>query len=171
MIKHFSIAFASFCALLLTSCGYHIGSTMHPQIKSIAIADVKNDTKELLLSSVLRGKIAEQIQTDGSLKLTSPGKADCILYCRIVRISTSDGLETSVDGGMTYRPTEFTAVIEAEFTVLIPGQAEPLIPMRTVSGTSIFRYEADPAIGRQNGIRQACFQLSRKIVQYTTEAW
>jgi len=29
--------------LFCTSCGYHMGSVMHPQIQTIAIAEVKNE--------------------------------------------------------------------------------------------------------------------------------
>ena len=29
---------------LLSSCGYQLGNMMHPQIKTVAIADVKNES-------------------------------------------------------------------------------------------------------------------------------
>ena len=66
----FSLFSLVMTCFLTTSCGYQVGSMMHPQIQSIAVADVKNDTKEPYVSSVMRGNLAEQFQVDGSLKLT-----------------------------------------------------------------------------------------------------
>ena len=58
----FSLLSLVLTCFLTTSCGYQVGSMMHPQIQSIAVADVKNDTKEPYVSSVMRGNLAEQFQ-------------------------------------------------------------------------------------------------------------
>jgi len=34
-----------------------------------------------------------------------------------------------------------------------------------------YQYNADPNVGKYYGMRQAAYDLSRLIVQYTTEAW
>lgn len=169
--KPFFLLLAVSSLLFATSCGYHVGSMMHPQIKTIAIADVKNETKEPNLSAVVRGNLAEQFQTDGSLKLTTLGKADCIVYCRILKVENVAIRYDSYDDDQTFRPAEFAIGITAEFQVLIPGRGDPLIPMRQVHGQANYQYNADPAVGRLNGAKQASYNLARKIVQYTTEAW
>ncbi len=69
--------------LSTSSCGYRVGSLMHPQIKTVAIADVKNETTEVLASAIMRKLLAERFQFDNSLKIVSLDKADCIVYCRI----------------------------------------------------------------------------------------
>ena len=63
-----------FCA----GCGYKFGSTMHPQITSVAVAPVTNETLSYNASAVLRQKLTELFTTDGSLKLKSIGNADTI---------------------------------------------------------------------------------------------
>lgn len=155
----------------LTSCGYHMGSMMHPQIKSIAIAEVRNDTKEPLLTPVLRNQLAGRFQFDNSLVLKSKATADCILYCRVLKVSTVSIREDSADGEETYRPSEFEIKIEAEFSVLIPGKSKPLIPGRKVSASAKYQYNADPNEGKYYGMRQCAYNLANKIVEYTTEAW
>ena len=54
--------FAVMCGFLLlaTGCGYHIGvrGMMHPQIKSVAIAPVQNNTLEPLAADHLRMQLA-----------------------------------------------------------------------------------------------------------------
>ena len=67
-------------ALLLPGCGYHLGSIAHPQIKTVAVADVKNETYEVMAATLLRNILTERFQFDNSLKLTSMDKADCIVY-------------------------------------------------------------------------------------------
>ena len=159
-------------ALFSTSCGYHMGSMMHPQIQTIAIADIRNDSREPLLTAFMRQQLAEQIMVDGSLKLVSKEKADCILYCHIANVQSRTVREDSDDGKQeTYRPSEINVTVNGEFTVLIPGRSEPLIPKRKISGNSNYQYESDPQITRISGLKQACYNFARMAVQYTTEAW
>ena len=58
-----------FSLLLLTSCGYHIGSIAHPQIKTIAIAPVKNETYIPNAAEYMRQALSESFQKDGSWKV------------------------------------------------------------------------------------------------------
>ena len=158
-------------SLFLCGCGYRMGSMMHPQIKTIAISEIRNDTREPLLTEVLRNQLAEAFQFDNSLSLKQKDEADCILYCRVKSVETRTIRENSTDNDRTYRPSEFQVTINAEFLVKIPGKSEPLIPLRDVSGSVNYQYNADPNVGKYYGLRQAAFNLSRRIVQYTTEAW
>ena len=160
------------CVLLLSSCGYyHLGSMMHPQIKTIAISAIRNDTREPLLTELARAQIAARFQSDNSHKLVSKEEADCILYVRLVRV---DNLMSRYNPGYEedeYRPAEFYLRLTAEMEVLIPGRSEPLISKRTVSAGANYQYNVDPQVGKYYGMRQACFDLGSQIVEYTTEAW
>ena len=169
----FAVCILAFCCVSFTaSCGYyHMGSMMHPQIKTIAISTIRNDTKEPLLTELARTQIAARFQSDNSLKLVSKEEADCILYVRLVNVTSSmlrynPGYEED-----EYRPAEFRVSLSAEMEVLIPGRSEPLIKKRSVSGSSNYQYNVDPQVGRYYGLRQACYDLGGQIVEYTTEAW
>ena len=160
------------CALSGVSCGYyHMGSMMHPQIKTIAISTIRNDTKEPLLTELARTQIAARFQSDNSLKLVSKEDADCILYVRLVDVATSVSRYNPGYEEDEYRPAEFHLTLNAEMEVLIPGRSEPLIRKRTVSGSANYQYNVDPQVGKYYGMRLACFDLGGEIVQYTTEAW
>ncbi len=153
-------------------CGvYHMGSIMHPQIKSIAVAPVKNNTLEPYVSAELRNMLCEQYMVDGSLKLKTLGTADCIIYSRVTEITTIATQEDSVKGDDNYVPAEWEVTIKATFTVLLPGKKKPLIPEREVSGSALYQVIDDIAITRTRGIKMACYRLAEKMVQYTTEAW
>ncbi|MBO5761963.1 MAG: hypothetical protein J6S53_10535 [Lentisphaeria bacterium] len=155
--------------LFCTSCGYRMGSMMHPQIKSIAIAPVKNSSREVLASVVMRKLLAERFMFDGSLKLTTMDKADCIVYCQINSVSQRAVAWDEDDE--EDRPSEFNLTVNGEFTVLLPGKTVPLVKKRSVSGSCTYQFLTDPAVGKESGLTQACLQMANMIVQYTTEAW
>ena len=88
MKRHLAALLMSAAALsLLCGCGYRIGTMGHPQIHTIAIAPVKNDTTVYNLAWILRNVLVEQFMLDGTLKAVDEKKADCILYARIVSSS------------------------------------------------------------------------------------
>ena len=155
----------------LPGCGYHVGNISHPQIKTVAIADVKNETYEVLASALLRTILAERFQFDNSLKLTSLDKADCIVYTRITNVSNSSiswRYNSKIDD---YRANEYQLSVTVEFLVRMPGRAKPLVPTSTTSGSSKYLFSHDPAIGRISALKQALLRVSNNIVAATTEAW
>jgi len=170
-----TLAFGAVSLILLfaSGCGYRIGarSLMHPQIKSIAVAEVKNNTLEALAASIMRQQLAERFQFDGALKLKNLGQADCVLYGKITKVSSITIREDSTDNYLTYRPAEFRLFVTLEFNVIIPGRGEPLVPARSVTGYADYQILADPAVSRLNALKQACYNAAKLAVEYTTEAW
>ena len=158
-------------ALLIPGCGYHLGSISHPQIKTVAIADVKNETYEVLAATLLRNVLAERFQFDNSLKLTSMDKADCIVYARVMNVSNSSVVWRYNRKDEDYRAHEYRISVNVEYIVRIPGRAEPLVPKSSVSGSSLYLFSHDPAIGRVSALKQALLRISDQIVSSTTEAW
>jgi hypothetical protein len=152
-------------------CGYHVGSMMHPQVKSIAIAPVKNETLEPLATQYMRKQLAQQFQRDGSLTLKSLETADCILYGRILKVVTNETAEDSYDQDMTYRSAQWGLTIEFEYVVMIPGRKDPLVNRRIVKGTASYDVTNDHNIGRRVGLDQAAMEAARQAVIYTTEGW
>ncbi len=155
----------------LQGCGYHVGSISHPQIKTVAIADVKNETYEVLASALLRSILAERFQFDNSLKLTSLEKADCIVYTRILNVSNNSiswRYNSKIDD---YRANEYQLTVTVEYLVRMPGRAKPLVQVSTTRGTSLYLFSHDPAIGRVSALKQALLRVSNNIVAATTEAW
>ena len=145
----------------------------HPQIKTIAIAPVKNDTTLYNMAWILRNVLIEQFMLDGTLKVVSEKEADCILYARI----TQSGVSEVTTGrrydrrNTTFEPDEWKITVQAEYSVIIPGQKTPLIPLRKVSGSANFQAPGDVDAARRRGASQACRDAAVEIVEFTTEAW
>ena len=154
----------------LCGCGYRIGSLMHPQIESIAIAPVTNETVAYNLAPQVRGLLCETFQQDGSLQLRRESNADCILYARITSIKFSSSTWSSTYDDDNYVPTEWRVNVTIEYTVVIPGELKPLAKGKQ-TGSATFMTGADMETGRTNGIRLAAFDAAKKIVHRVTEAW
>ncbi len=170
-MKTFFTVIFTLSLLVFSGCGYHMGSIAHPQLSSIAIAPVKNETTVYNAASEMRMELCEMFMVDGSLTLTDMNKSDCILYARILDVSYIEVSEDSYDDDIIYRPTEWRVDIKVEFTVSIPGRREPLVPATTVSGSSLFQVQADMETNRHQATLQACADAARRVVSLTTEAW
>jgi hypothetical protein len=157
--------------LIVSGCGYHMGSVMHPQVQTIAIAPIKNETLEEFATPCMRQALAEQFQIDNSLKLKTVEEADCVMYGRITKIQTTGIGFDSTNNEQTYTPAEFALEITFEFTVIIPGRSKFLINTREVTGFAAYQVNADNEIARRRGIQMACRAAAEKAVVYTVEAW
>ena len=168
------IVFLTFCVLLTAAgCGYHIGvrDMMHPQIKSIAIAPVQNNTIEPLAADVLRMQLAGEFQRDGALKLKRTSNADCIIYAVINSVQNRLIDEASYDGGKIYEPDQFRLQVHVSFKVVIPGSGNALVNNGTAVGSAVYEILADPATARATALKYACYHAAQSIVEQTTEAW
>ncbi|OGV44298.1 MAG: hypothetical protein A2X48_08360 [Lentisphaerae bacterium GWF2_49_21] len=157
--------------LLIAGCGYQLGSVMHPQIKTIAIAPIKNETIEMMATQFMRQSLAEQFELDNSLKVKGLEEADCVLYGKIVSVKTTSIGYDSHNDDQTYTPAEFSLEVKFEFVVIIPGRAKPLVNNRQVIGRASYQVAMDNDIARRRGIQQACREAAEQIVIDTVEAW
>ena len=165
-----------FLVLVCSGCGYHVGSMMHPQVKSIGVAPVVNDTAFFNSASVLRSMLSETFMTDGSLKLKDVTKADCVIYARVTGIKFSEiSISDSTDKRSTYTadftPNQWQVTVDVQYSVEIPGRAKSLISLRKASGSAKFENGVDMQTAREGGVRQALFQAARNITAQVTEAW
>lgn len=171
IFKYLYIGLMTTIILLTGGCGYHMGSLMHPQVKTIAVAPVTNETLAYNAAAQMRGMLTEQFMVDGSLQVKDEKTADCILYAIINKAEFTEVTDASYDNNVVFRPAEWRVNLDVEFTVIIPGRKEPLVAKRTVTGTTIFQVQADMDTNRRRAILMACRDAAQKVVDYTTEAW
>ncbi len=166
-LKLFAVTAA---VMACTSC-YNIGYLGHPQIRTIAIAPVSNQTTAYNAAADLRNLLNEQFMIDGTYKVKSQSEADCIVYADIIDFTTTKVADTTDDDEVIYRVIEWQATVTVEFTVIIPGRKEPLIKPRKVTGSILFQSSGDMETSRRNGQKMASRKAAQDIVTYTTEAW
>jgi hypothetical protein len=154
----------------ISGCGYRIGGMGHPQLKSVAIAPVINDTLAYNAAANMRGQLAERFQVDGTMKLTGMSQADCIVYARITNIKLWE-IDSSSSNDDDFLPNQWGVSLTVEFSVVIPGQAKPLIDKRKATGSAEFMSGPDIEISRNYAIKQACYSAAKDLVSQVTEAW
>ncbi|MBS1370975.1 MAG: hypothetical protein HPZ91_13565 [Lentisphaeria bacterium] len=175
MKRYIGLAVAVLFTVFSGGCGYRIGSVMHPQIKTVAVAPVQNETVEYNLTAQVRNLLCERFMTDGSLKLVDEKVADCIVYARIIdvkfaEVSWAKKSRTDNDNDI-FLPNEWRVTLTIEYSVIIPGRVQPLISARKVSGTANFQTGPDQMIGRMNGVGQAAYDAAKQVVSSFTEGW
>lgn len=97
---------------------------MHPQIKTVAVAPVQNETVEYNLTAQVRNLLCERFMVDGSLKLVDEKEADCIVYARVtdVRFAEVSWAKNDKDRDDIFLPNEWSVTLTIEYSVIIPGR-------------------------------------------------
>jgi len=157
---------------LAGGCSYHMGSIMHPQVKTIGIAPVVNETTSYNVSAQVRGLLSEAFMVDGSLKVVDQSTADCIIYARATNVTYSEsGWAVAQENRDFNIPNQWTVKVTIEYTVIIPGRAEPLLSKRSTSASADFETGPDMETGRTYGLRQAVYRACKNVVVGVTEGW
>ena len=168
-MKRMFSALAAFLAVAFSGCGYSIGPIGHPQLKTIAVAPVVNETLSYNAAAQMRNLLCECFTKDGTMKLVSLPKADCILYAKVTKVTIKESKWSSNDD--KFQPNEFNCSVSVSYSVILPGRGKPLISQRSASGSSLFSTGPDLEASRINGMRQAMYEASKTIVADITEAW
>lgn len=161
-------------AICLTGCGYRIGFVGHPQISSVAVAPVTNETLIFNAAGELRALLCERVMTDGSYKLGREADADAIIHARVLRADFSEisweSDRDDEDNG-DYFPDYYRVQVEVEYSLILPGRVKPLVGPAKVKGIAMFDRAVDLENARLKGVKQALWDASKKIVDACAEAW
>ncbi|MBE6402262.1 MAG: hypothetical protein IKD10_10460 [Lentisphaeria bacterium] len=171
MFRFFSIlSCALFLAAATAGCGYKIGFIKHPQLDSIAVAPVINETEIYNAASDMRMMMSEAIMQDGTYKLSDLRRADAILYITVQNIAFGEAVRATVENEVEYRPDEWRALMIVTYKLIVPGQGKPLLSGRK-EGHIRFQAGADVESGRLRAVRQVSYVTAQKIIQSITEGW
>lgn len=168
MKKNVIFCIISAAAILLSGCGYSFGQIGHPQLKTVAVAPVINDTLSFNAAAQMRNLLSETFTTDGTMKLVPEHKADCIVYARITDVKISAINWSDSDD---FQANEWQCSVNVTYSVILPGRGKPLISNASTSGTADFMTGPDMEGSRINGMRQAMYEAAKNIVSGITEAW
>ncbi|HBM15918.1 MAG TPA: hypothetical protein DD381_06200 [Lentisphaeria bacterium] len=171
MFKLVKLFLFSSVIIIISSCGYHSGSIAHPQIRTIAFSPVINETYLPLGSAYMRQSLSEAFQRDGSWKVVSIEKADCIMYSRIVNVVIAAPDITIPQNSINYFTTQFGITVYFEFTIIIPGRPQPLVPTTQVSGQVQYQVPVDYYVSQEVAFQQACYEAALNAASTSTESW
>ena len=171
MKKIFLLITFAVSATLLSSCGYTLGANGNPQIKTIAIAPIKNETYEVNISSQMKNALVDRFSFDGTYKIGNMSDADAVLYGKVTNIDITAANILTAPGQVTTVTKTFGATITFEFILIVPGRAQPVVPDTSISGTAQFQVPVDLFPAKSQGFEQACRDAAEQTVWACAEAW
>jgi outer membrane lipopolysaccharide assembly protein LptE/RlpB len=155
--------------LLQTGCqNYQLGSQLPPDIKSVYVPTVRNQTDEPLLENEVTQAILNELQRDGSLSIESEETADAILY---VNITSYEIKALSFDNENRARPDEYRLILGASVEMVRSSNGQILSRNGSLRGREDFPLSGDLTTAKRNGLPGAADDLARFVVSAITEAW
>lgn len=174
-MKFYSFVFALLLMCLVSGCGYRIGLEGHPQISTLAVAPVTNETLLFNAAGTLRALLCERVMTDGTYKLKNESEADGIIHARVVSAQFSEiswsSDDDDRDDSRKYFPEYYRVTVNVQYSVILPGRVKPLIGPATIQGSAMFDRTVDLENARRSGVKQALWDATKKIIDSCAEAW
>ena len=165
--------------VVLAGCaGYHMGSLMHPQIRTVAVGSFENTLDEPRLGARFRDMLIAALMTDGSVRVTTPDKADAVIdgrvlsykYGRAARAKVRSEKDRASDRD-AYQTTVYRAKVVVSWNLRVPGHAAPLRENQRVVGTAEFPRMPDMRQAHLTGLEAALRDAAIKTAASITEAW
>lgn len=174
-MKHlFTCTAISLLLMLISGCAsYKLGSLGHPQLETVAVGEIRNDSREPYAATYLKQKLPAEFMNDGSLKVVSSSSADATVHARIVNTTLygKGGSEIEEGEEQVFRSTIFGLRVDVAYQVTRRGRDTPLLTERTISAEATFTEELDQTVARRLALEAALSEAAARIVQGVTEAW
>jgi len=156
------------CLGLTPGCvGYRFGSTLPPGINSVHVPTFHNRTNEPLLETQTTGATKQELQKEGSLRVTGKSNADAVLEVTLTRFIL-EPLRYERDRAKT--TDEYRMRIRAEliFKRLRDGH---VLSKRTVEGEATFDPAGSLTSAKRAALPVAARDLAHDIVESVVEYW
>jgi Lipopolysaccharide-assembly len=156
------------CALTVGCAGYHVGPVSNPGYRSVAVPMFKNKTLVPQLEAQITNGIIKRLQTDGTLQVESPGKADVILVGEILHYRREE-LRSSRDD--SNQPREYRIIIEARVEAHHRATGEVVIKPTVVTGEAATFVGSDLQTAEYQVLPLIADDLSKRVVTLLVERW
>jgi len=159
------------CAMHQCGCssmGYKLGSMLPPEIQTVFVPTVENESTQPLIEAATTQAIIQEFQRDGSLEVASEQNADSILRVvitdyRIVPIAFERDRATATE--------EYRIFITASFVATRTDDGSVLAESTWVQGDATTELIGDLTAAKEEGLPVAARDLARGIVATIVEYW
>lgn len=164
----FPSALCIIIGLLLTSCSsYRLGSTLPPNLKTIAVPVFDNQANYPQLEIESTTATIQEFQRDGTLKVVERQNADLILEVKLVRYGL---MPLRYAHASSVSATEYRVLIQAEIK-LTQRNGNVMFDQMKVRGESTFQFAGDIATAQRQALPQTARDLAHRIVEQVVEVW
>lgn len=155
--------YASFALLLLLGCcGYSVRALLPPNLKTVSVQPVENQTSRPGLDVQLTDLLIQGFTRDGSLRIADLEHADVVLNCKV---NGYEKLPQAYDANQAIATWRVT--LQAQADAQDRAKAQPLwsgsVPV-TVNYDAVTETE-------EQGVSRALDRLSAELIRRTLIAW
>ena len=176
MLRNLKLVLTSLLlAATFSACGYHHESLAHPQIRSVAIGAIDNDSEDPRLGILMNEALKEAVMHDGSFRLVTVDEADVIITGHFAEIK-QQGVgfhrgDTSTDkaSAKTYRNDSYRSNLNFDYK--LQTRKDLLIKQTSRSESADFVESLDFQSDRREALKVACRRLAGKVVISLSEGW
>jgi outer membrane lipopolysaccharide assembly protein LptE/RlpB len=148
---------------VLAGCGYHLarpGENLAPNIKTIAIPVMRNDTTEVGLEALLSDELRRRFSESGWLKLVDVEDADAVLVGVVKKFKTSPISFSTGDYAVEYRASLIVGIRLVDRRGFTLWEDPNIVKMREYrSAVDIFASEQN----KQEAIRWLAREVSGDV--------
>jgi len=164
MKKVYLFIIGIFLTLIISGCGYRIGSLLPADIHTIAIPMFINKTSEAELSSLITNSVIQEFINDGTLRVTEYKDADTALNCEIIDYQREALSFNEADVTREYR-----LIITVKFVFKNLRRNEVLWENPRVIGETTFYVGSSLPDSERTALPDAAKDLAHHIVESVVE--
>jgi len=152
----------------LSGCsGYQLGSTLPKNLKTVYVPAFVNQTGEPLAETEATKATLQELQKDGTLRVTTQELCDTILEVTLVKINYSPlGYQANSQKTANEYRMNMTASI-----VFKKAKTNEILSKKNVTGETTFVPAGDLASAKRTALPYASKDLAHRIVEAVTEYW
>jgi len=152
----------------LAGCaGYQLGSTLPKNLKTVYVPAFVNKTEEPLAETEATKATLQELQKDGTLRVTTQEACDTILEVTLVDIKFTP---LSYQANSQKTANEYRMYVTASI-IFKKSKTNELLTKKTVTGETTFLPAGDLASAKRLALPYASKDLAHRIVEAVTEYW
>lgn len=157
-----------FCCLsFATGCGYRLGSSLPSDIRTVHVPAFANKSGEPLVENDASKAMIEELQRDGTLRMSSSSDADSVLEVTLVSLKL-EPLAYNPDDRKT--ANEYRLRLTADYVFKRAKTGEVLV-RRKATGETTFVFAGDLVSAKRDNMGKAAQDLARNIATGVVEYW
>jgi len=154
----------SFLSIIISGCGYKLGSMTVGGISTLAIVSVENKTdKTFIEEAYVTNVLSQRFNEDGTVKVVNSSIADALLSIKVTKYEQNAQAFSANDVG-----TDFRVIITAEVTVK-RTEDNKVIYHNIIQGESTYESGADQSeierITVKKAIVDLCIDINRAVLE------
>jgi uncharacterized protein YcfL len=157
--------------LLLLSAGcasYQLGSMLPDDIQTVYMPTCVNQTAEPMIEQDVTSAILSQVQTDGSLRVTSRDQADTILDVTLTKFWLDPVAYVT---GESSTANQYRMNIRASFVLRRQADNSVVAESPGITGWYEFDFTGDMTSSKNIALRPTAEDLGRRIVNGIVQYW